>query len=41
MITTITHGPAARLRSYRLVAGAAGLTPARGDGSLLEDRAVG
>jgi alkanesulfonate monooxygenase SsuD/methylene tetrahydromethanopterin reductase-like flavin-dependent oxidoreductase (luciferase family) len=41
MITTMTHGPAARLRSYRLVAEAAGLTPARGDGPLLEDRAVG
>ena len=41
MITTMTHGPAARLRSHRLVAETAGLTPARGDGPLLEDRAVG
>jgi luciferase family oxidoreductase group 1 len=40
MITTMTHGPAARLRSYRLVADAAGLTPTPGD-PLLEDRAVG
>jgi luciferase family oxidoreductase group 1 len=40
MITTMTHGPAARLRSYRLVAEAAGLAPAPGD-PLLEDRAVG
>jgi hypothetical protein len=39
MLTTMTHGPAARLRSYRLVADAAGLTPASGD-PLLEDRAV-
>ena len=41
MITTMTHGPAARLHSYGLVAEAAGLTPAPGDGPLLEDRAVG
>jgi hypothetical protein len=41
MITTMTHAPAARLRSYRLVAEAASLTPAPGDGPLLEDRAVG
>jgi alkanesulfonate monooxygenase SsuD/methylene tetrahydromethanopterin reductase-like flavin-dependent oxidoreductase (luciferase family) len=41
MITTMTHGPAARVRSYRLVAKAAELTPARGEGPLLEDRAVG
>jgi luciferase family oxidoreductase group 1 len=40
MITTMTHGPAARLHSYRLVADAAGLTPTPGD-PLLEDRAVG
>jgi luciferase family oxidoreductase group 1 len=41
MITTMTHGPAERLRSYRLVAEASGLTTARGDGPLLEDRTVG
>lgn len=41
MITTMTHGPPARLRSYRLVAEAAGLTPVRGDGPLLENRVVG
>jgi luciferase family oxidoreductase group 1 len=40
MITTMTHGPAARLRSYQLVAEVAGLTPTPGD-PLLEDRAVG
>jgi hypothetical protein len=40
MITTMTYGPAARVRSYRLVAEAAGLTPTPGD-PLLEDRAVG
>ena len=44
MITTMTHGPAGRLRSYRLVAEAAGLAPGREDDAatpLLEDRAVG
>jgi hypothetical protein len=44
MITTMTHGPAARLRSYRLVAEAAGLAAVREDdaaATLLEDRAVG
>jgi hypothetical protein len=44
MVTTMTHGPAERLRSYRLVAEAAGLVPAGEDAgptSLLEDRAVG
>jgi hypothetical protein len=40
MITTMTHGPAARLRSYRLVAEAAGPTPAPRD-PLLGGRAVG
>jgi luciferase family oxidoreductase group 1 len=43
MITTMTHGPAARLNSYRLVAEAVGLAPSGDDppASLLEDRAVG
>jgi len=42
MITTMTPGPAARLRSYRLVAEATGLAPVDGaTGSLLEDRTVG
>jgi hypothetical protein len=40
MVTTMTHGPAARLRSCPLVADAVGLTPAPGD-PLFEDRAVG
>ena len=44
MVTTMTHDPAARLRSYRLVAEAAGLAPAGADAgsvSVLEDRIVG
>jgi luciferase family oxidoreductase group 1 len=44
MVTTMTHGPAARLRSHQLVAEAAGIAPDREDGaatSLLADRAVG
>jgi luciferase family oxidoreductase group 1 len=42
MVTTMTHGPAARLRSYRLVAEAVGLAPRDADPpSLLEGRAVG
>jgi predicted homoserine dehydrogenase-like protein len=42
MVTTMTHGPAARLRSYRLVAEATGLMPRdAGPPSLSEGRAVG
>jgi alkanesulfonate monooxygenase SsuD/methylene tetrahydromethanopterin reductase-like flavin-dependent oxidoreductase (luciferase family) len=43
MITTMTHGPAARLRSYRLVAEATGLVPGSDESPvrLLEDRTVG
>ncbi len=44
MITTMTHGPAARLRSYRLVAEATGLAAVREDDAattVLDDRAVG
>jgi alkanesulfonate monooxygenase SsuD/methylene tetrahydromethanopterin reductase-like flavin-dependent oxidoreductase (luciferase family) len=43
MITTMTHGPAARLRSYRLVAEATGLVPGSDEPPvrLLEDRTVG
>ncbi len=44
MITTMTHGPAARLRSYQLVAEAACLAPNGGHDAattLLEHRAVG